>query len=199
MQHYGLPTRLLDITKNPLVALYFACCDKEKIDAAGEIIVFTPDDKTVKYYDSDTVSMISNLSKAERDLKINMTKIKFNDSYPGIKLLHLIKEEKPYFLDEMQPKDFNQALIVHPINNNARIKKQSGYFFLFGIKDSMENIAEINSIYTRNNLKVKFIIEESKKNQILKSLDGLNINSESLFPEIENGTEYLKSKYLKGN
>lgn len=37
-QHYGVPTRLLDWTTNPLVALYFACVDSSENDGAIWII-----------------------------------------------------------------------------------------------------------------------------------------------------------------
>jgi len=38
MQHYGLPTRLMDVTENPLVALYFACT--KDMDYPGEVFIF---------------------------------------------------------------------------------------------------------------------------------------------------------------
>ena len=38
LQHYGVPTRLLDLTENALVALYFACCSKP--DRDGNVFVF---------------------------------------------------------------------------------------------------------------------------------------------------------------
>ena len=71
MQHYGLPTRLLDVTMNPLVALYFACEETTPHPADGAVYHLAVPLQKVKHYDSDTVSVLANLAKcASKDLHI---------------------------------------------------------------------------------------------------------------------------------
>lgn len=71
LQHYGYATRLLDLTSNMLVALYFAV-NQEGED--GELIILDIPDSEIKYDASDVVAILSAVSLRDKDFNIHDAK-----------------------------------------------------------------------------------------------------------------------------
>jgi hypothetical protein len=204
-QHYSLPTRLLDVSLNPLVALYFACEEKEHFEKNGIVQIFDFTKTRVKFSDSDTISIICNLSRLSDRERVNIkeeysshqrSKAWTDDELdifrakPEIKrLMQFVRVEKPYFLDQVNPKDLFRYFFVYPTKNNKRVIAQSGAFIAAGL---LEYNAPENSI----GLDLEAItIPKECKNDIIKQLDTININSRSMFPEIEFASKYIQNKW----
>ena len=190
MQHYSLPTRLLDITTNPLVALYFSCSEFIEEGTNGEVIVYQIPNNDIKFYNSDTVSVISNLAQLKNDFDIKSdTK---SDDYRE-KFIHIIKNEKPYFLDKIDLNDLTRVICVQPKQDNKRIIKQSGAFLLFAMGEEFKKntAAKIPSDYILK--KFNITIPNKNKEQFLISLEHIAISEATLFPEIDNVAKFLKS------
>lgn len=190
MQHYSLPTRLLDITSNPLIGLYFACNSEQKIDKDGEVIVMTVGRDNIKYFDSDTASCLANLArlpKSEKDT-IDWQVPNFNDQPAIHRLLHFIREDKPYFENRINPDDLKSVLCVKGKRTNSRIASQAGAFLLYGhdavLGETGNHQIAVKRIAVRN------------KVTILKELDRLNINDSTVFPYIEKSAEYIAKKFM---
>ena len=141
-QHHGLKTRLLDVSRNPCVALFSACDMRDPggnfhaNNMDGRLHAFAVQKELIKPFDSDTISVIANFAKlgsGYQTLLLGKTGTEHQAEDPDVpiqyvyseamrRLYHFIRQEKPQFEKIIHPRDLFRVFVVEPKQSFERKK-----------------------------------------------------------------------------
>lgn len=223
MQHYGLHTRLLDVTENPVVSLYFTCC--ENFDKDGEIFIFQ---RSLDEIPNNTVlNIIVDFYVRHKNMDGSYDVERY---YECMAKKHKEKDVEMAFYHIVN----GYYCFARPRIINERILRQSGSFMLFAnevcpkvncknekcadrgtdkckmdevvinIKERMETISIKQAFYDYTDFHVaneqngdRYIVKAECKKDILSELQTIGINRAFLFPELNNDGVDIMNYYAR--
>ena len=200
LQHYGLKTALLDITKNPYIAMLFML--RENIDEyrSPTLYLFKINDQ-----EFDNPTLFSEVRKshtneriiAQKGAFLNFEKVQKNELLKAIPYVKIILE-----FDEFK---YQEALIFE---NSANIMRKYNLIKNneIGSGEGLKNIKESKDYYEKNINKILELfdsVETTKEdcleyinNELAQKLKEYYYLKEDMFPDFENRIRYLSNKYI---
>lgn len=172
-QHHGLPTRLLDFTSSPLVALHFALTDNIlKEDAAVWCI---------------------DINKIHTDLLPRNYK-KILEEHKAYSFTVEMLEEMNLTLKKYNQDMKDKSLIfIEPPSSDIRIVNQNSIFAVLpNALDPLDNFVNSKTVV------YKFVIPYDKIISFREQLDSMNITEGTMFPGLDGLSNYLKRRYYYG-
>jgi hypothetical protein len=175
-QHHGLPTRFLDLTRNPLVALYFAVRTPEHDGSTSAVYSLVT--KTIDFEELLRNQQDDSRQKMERDAVAYRRK-KTHLQAEQIKSLSLNLEISPF--------EITHNVIYDPPHVSPRIRAQDGVLLA---------CHQPTVVIPETDYREILIDKDSRKN-IRIELETYGVFDKQLFPDLDGLAKWLKFKVFE--